>query len=100
MIALDRQKIKIDSGKKQSFLVLFTEKNRNAAIRLSDLYRTKKVNVNMMIYHEAKGRDFYLDYAKRHDIGHIVIVSEDESVLMIQVLTGNVKKETLSSILE
>lgn len=100
MIALSRQKIKTGGGKKQSFLVLFTARNRNAAIRLSDLYRTKKVNVNMMVYHEDKGHDFYLNYAKKHDIGHIVIVSEDESVLMIQVLTGNVKKETLSSILE
>lgn len=100
MIALARQKIKIDADKRQSFLVLFTEKNRGGAIRLSDLYRSKKVNVNMMVYHEAKGRDFYMDYAKRHDIGHIVILWEDETVEMIQTLTGNVKKETLSSILE
>ena len=100
MIALTRQKIKVNSGDRQSFMVLFTDKNRNGAIRLSDQYRSKKVNVNMMIYHEAKGRDFYMDYARRHDIGHIIIISEDESVEMIQVLTGNVKKETLSSILE
>lgn len=100
MIALTRQKIKVNSGDRQSFMVLFTDKNRNGAIRLSDQYRRKKVNVNMMIYHEAKGRDFYMDYARRHDIGHIIIISEDESVEMIQILTGNVKKETLSSILE
>lgn len=100
MIALSRQKIKVDTGEMQSFMLLFTEKNRNGAVRLAKLYRSKKVNVNMMVYHEDKGRDFYLDYAKRHDIGHVITVFEDESVELVQVLTGNVKKETLASILE
>lgn len=100
LIALERQKIHLTTEEKQSFLVLFTEESRKCAIRLAKLYRSKNVNVNMMLLDVSKSPDFYIAYAKRHDIGHIVTVPDEESVEMVQVLTGNVKKEKLSAIFE
>lgn len=100
MIALSRQKITVETDDRQSFMVLFTEHNRNVAIRLSRLYRSKKVNVNMMVFNPLKDTEFYLDYAQKHGIGHVITVLEDETIEMIQVLTKNVKREKLSSIFE
>lgn len=100
MIALSRQKIAVKTDDRQSFMVLFTENNRKAAIQLSKLYRSKKVNVNMMVLDPSRDAGFYLDYAGKHDIGHVITVLEDDTVEMVQVLTGNVKKEKLSSIFE
>lgn len=100
LLALDRQKIRLETEEKQSFMVLFREETRNAAIRLARLYRSKNVNVNMMTFNPAKDTGFYLEYAKKHDIGHVITVPDNESIEMIQVLTGNVKKEKLSAIFE
>lgn len=100
LIALERQKIRLDTEEKQSFLVLFSKGSRNTAVRLAKLYRSKNVNVNMMLCDETKNLDFYLSYAGKHDIGHVVTVPDNECVEMVQVRTGNVKKEKISAILE
>lgn len=100
LLALDRQKIRLETEEKQSFMVVFREETRNSAIQLARLYRSKNVNVNMVTLDPSKENSFYLEYAKKHDIGHVITVPDNESVEMIQVLTGNVKKEKLSAIFE
>lgn len=99
MIALDRQKIKVETDNKQSYMLLFVESSRSLAIELARHFRTENINVNMMVLDRTKSMDFYLDYAKKHGIGHIINVSDDDTFETIQVLTGNVKKEKISEIL-
>lgn len=100
LIALNRQKIQLETDEKQSFMVLFNEVSRVAAVKLAKLYRGKNVNVNMMFYDTGKGQEFYKNYAKKNNIGHIITVLDNESLEMVQVLTGNVKKEKISAIFE
>ena len=52
-----------------------------------------------MILDPTKSMDFYIDYAKKHCIIHILNVSDDDTLETIQVITGNVKKEKISEIL-
>lgn len=99
MIALDRQKIKVETDNKQSYMLLFVESSRSLAIELARHFRTENINVNMMVLDRTKSMDFYLDYAKKHGIDHIINVLNDDTFESIQVHTGNVKKEKISEIL-
>lgn len=97
LIALNRQKIKLDLDEKQSFMMIYNEKNRKDAIRLAKLYRSKDINVNMLSCKEFMSDEYYLDYAKHHCLGHIVKVCDSE-VELTQVLTGNKRVEMLRDI--
>ena len=99
MIAMDRQKITLDNDNNSSFLVLYDSKDRVSAIRLAAHYRSRNVNVSMICKTEGHDADFYLGYAMRHGIGHIVEIKDDK-VSMIHVASGNIKTEKLSDILE
>lgn len=100
LIALERQKVQLKTDEKQLFMVLFQEQERSQAIRLAKLYRSKNVNVDMMIMDEDKTKEFYMNYAKKHGAGHVLFITGPDSVEMIQVLTGNVKQEQISAIFE
>ena len=100
LIALERQKIRLETDEKQLFWILFTKENRGQAIRLAKLYRDKNVNVNMMVLDETKNQETYLAQAKKRGVGHVITITGEDSLEMIQVLTGNVKKEKISAIFE
>lgn len=48
LIALDRQKIALDTEQKKSYLILYREEERAKAISLSQKYRSEGVNVTMI----------------------------------------------------
>lgn len=100
LIALERQKVQLKTDEKQLFMVLFQEQERSQAIRLAKLYRSKNVNVDMMVMDHDKTKEFYMNYAKKHGVGHVLFITGPDSVEMIQVLTGNVKQEHISAIFE
>lgn len=100
LIAIDRQKIKLDTDTCQTFALVFEPEERTNAIKLSTLYRSKGINVNMLSSDPSHSEDYYIDYAKRNHSSHLIFVKSNDTVKMIHTATGNVREEAISNIFE
>lgn len=98
MIAMDRQKIRIEEKNASAFLIVYKDADRANAIRLAAQYRSKNIRVNM-IHCEDADAGYFAEYAKRHRAGHVVFLDGGE-LTMLFVASGNRKKEKVSDILE
>lgn len=99
MIAMDRQKIALSDKDNSTFLLIYHEQDRSSALRLAGQYRHKGVAVSMICAVQNRDLDYYKEYAGRHGVGHVIMLSGD-NLTMMQVLTGNIKNDKVSNVLE
>lgn len=98
LIAMNRQKIEIDTDPSVNCLLLFNDAGRENAVTLARKYRKKKLNVNKLHMDSVKNEEFYLDYASKHSIGLVILMLDDHSAKMIDVPTGTVTTKNVSEL--
>ncbi len=100
MIALERQKIEVDTDIVGTIL-LYDRKQKAAAIRLAAQLRSKGTNLQLMKKYYEKSVNDYMEYAKRSYIGKILYIDEiGELVQVIPVNGGEVQTIALEELLK
>lgn len=98
LIAMNRQKIEIDTDPSVNCLLLFNDAGRENAVALARKYRKKNLNVNKLHMDSVKNEEFYLDYASKHSIGLVILMLDDHSAKMIDVPAGTVTTKNVSEL--
>ena len=100
MIALERQKIEVDTDIVGTIL-LYDRRQKAAAIRLAAQLRSKGTNLQLMKKYYEKSVNDYMEYAKRSYIGKILYIDEiGELVQVIPVNGGEVQTIALEELLK
>ncbi len=100
MIALERQKIEVDTDMVGTIL-LYDRKQKALAIRLAAHLRSKGTNLQLMKKYYEKSVKDYMEYAKRSYIGEILYIDEaGEMVQVIPVNGGEVQTIALEELLK
>lgn len=100
MIALERQKIEVDTDIVGTIL-LYDRRQKAAAIRLAAQLRSKGTNLQLMKKYYEKSVNDYMEYAKRSYIGKILYIDEiGELVQVITVNGGEVQTIALEELLK
>ena len=100
MIALERQKIEVDTDIVGTIL-LYDRRQKAAAIRLAAQLRSKGTNLQSMKKYYEKSVNDYMEYAKRSYIGKILYIDEiGELVQVITVNGGEVQTIALEELLK
>ena len=100
MIALERQKIEVDTDIVGTIL-LYDRRQKAAAIRLAAQLRSKGTNLQLMKKYYEKSVNDYMEYAKRSYIGKILYIDEiGELVQVIPVNGGEVQTIAFEELLK
>ncbi|SHK39213.1 ATP phosphoribosyltransferase regulatory subunit [Hespellia stercorisuis DSM 15480] len=89
MSALSRQKIRVDCA--ASTMVVFTEATTKWGIRLAREFRSKNKNVELVKYTPGKDLEDYKAYAKKNQALSLLILNDDLTITMINILTNEEK---------
>ena len=97
MSALDRQKIKVETGHRN--LLVYTDATEQWAISLARSFRAKGKNVEMMKRNSWDERETFEAYGKRSSVASMLYLREDRKIEVINLQTGeekliNTKKKT------
>ena len=97
MSALDRQKIKVETGHRN--LLVYTDAMEQWAISLARSFRAKGKNVEMMKRNSWDERETFEAYGKRSSVASMLYLREDRKIEVINLQTGeeklvNTKKKT------
>ena len=95
--ALDRQKIKVETGHRN--LLVYTDATEQWAISLARSFRAKGKNVEMMKRNSWDERETFEAYGKRSSVASMLYLREDRKIEVINLQTGeeklvNTKKKT------
>ena len=97
MSALDRQKIKVETGHRN--LLVYTDATEQWAISLARSFRAKGKNVEMMKRNSWDERETFEAYGRRSSVASMLYLREDRKIEVINLQTGeeklvNTKKKT------
>ena len=103
MSALDRQKIKVETGHRN--LLVYTDATEQWAISLARSFRAKGKNVEMMKRNSWDERETFEAYGKRSSVASMLYLREDRKIEVINLQTGeeklvDTKKENKAAIKE
>lgn len=82
LLALDRQKISLSTNEKPTYLIVYSESDRKAAIELSKQHRMNNINVNMIVSNGNFNDEYYVEYAKKHHMNKIITLSDNKTAEM------------------
>ena len=89
MSALDRQKIKVETGHRN--LLVYTDATEQWAISLARSFRAKGKNVEMMKRNSWDERETFEAYGKRSSVASMLYLREDRKIEVINLQTGEEK---------
>ena len=89
MSALDRQKIKVETGHRN--LLIYTDATEQWAISLARSFRAKGKNVEMMKRNSWDERETFEAYGKRSSVASMLYLREDRKIEVINLQTGEEK---------
>ena len=89
MSALDRQKIKVETGHRN--LLVYTDATEQWAISLARSFRAKGKNVEMMKRNSWDERGTFEAYGKRSSVASMLYLREDRKIEVINLQTGEEK---------
>ena len=89
MSALDRQKIKVETGHRN--LLVYTDATEQWAISLARTFRAKGKNVEMMKRNSWDERETFEAYGKRSSVASMLYLREDRKIEVINLQTGEEK---------
>lgn len=97
MLALDRQKIKLEHDGVQT-LIIYSVQGRKTAARIATELRRLEVSVEVFLGHSdiEEGKE----YAKAHGIEGIIHVADENSIKVCDLASGNVIDTTFKQLLE
>ncbi|MDY5846034.1 MAG: ATP phosphoribosyltransferase regulatory subunit [Bariatricus sp.] len=90
MNALQRQKIQIPHGQKNT-LVVYDEGRQKDAVLLAREFRNKDKNTELLMKEEEKPVEFYLEYGKRNLAGGMLYLQNTNQIRMFNLETGEQK---------
>ena len=90
MSALSRQKISIPCRASNTIL-LYDEDRRKEAVLLARKFRREKKNIELLCKDAERAVESYIDYGKRNMAGCLLYLRDTEEVMMVNLLTDEVK---------
>lgn len=97
MLALSRQKIDIPTNENNT-LILYNEKYSPMAIQLANQFRGEDMNVELLKRNTEIELDQYIEYGKRHGTGGILYISNDNTIQVINLETGEINEANITDI--
>ena len=90
MNALQRQKIRIPHGQKNT-LIIYDEGRQKDAVLLAREFRSKDKNTELLMKEEDRSVEFYIDYGKRTLAGGLLYLQNTSQIRMFNLQTGEQK---------
>lgn len=81
--AMNRQKLQIETG--AANLLVYDDKTQERALSLAKDFRAKRKNIALLKRKDADTKEYFIEYAKRTQISHIVYIEDDGHISTIDI---------------
>ena len=98
LLALSRQNVEIPINTNNT-MILYNEEARSIAIRLGNHFRGQKMRVELLHKEEQYTINEYVQYGRRNQNGGILYVEDENTIEVINILTGEKHKVSVDALL-
>lgn len=99
MLALTRQKL-LPEPEATDTLLVYKSGCRKKAIALAEQFRSGSISTILQASEDAAGIEAFLDYAKRMNMGGILLLDNDDTIKVMDASTGSIKTARLDELLK